>query len=467
MLHFLSLELSDFDVRAAGLQERSQRMQSHDEDQPKDQWKSYVDSMHERNPFGMKMRRTRSESVLPKPAAFSGVKPWQHGMSRTRIPAPLRSSASELRLPAIRPLDKYSKLAFLQAQNEHQLRRTPPAFPMHLPPLLLAAEVRAHANEQQMQLQMRRTEKQLAASRLAAAAEADSYAALASDRAAVSAKERAEKKKNIKKTAFVMQVSEVVNAKFGNMFKAFQSMDLDRSGSLNEKELARALDLLNIPIDRPKLRELILCCDRDGDGQVDYKEFVDVLARDTVTLAAMGKRDMQALEAMGVADLDKEFLGHKTFKNVKATINESFDLAMARDEKEDPAASKVSSASMVKQASDSLNAKFTNMRKAFQDIDLDHSGSLSAEELWQAFDRLNLQLDRHNFKALITACDKDGNGNISYEEVSGPISDDPPRIPPRIAQPLACALFVPHGSTSTLGEARHTFCCSHILCTHA
>ena len=93
------------------------------------------------------------------------------------------------------------------------------------------------------------------------------------------------------------------------MFKAFQSMDLDRSGSLNEKELARALDLLNIPIDRPKLRELILCCDRDGDGQVDYKEFVDVLARDTVTLAAMGKRDMQALEAMGVADLDKEFLG--------------------------------------------------------------------------------------------------------------------------------------------------------------
>ena len=60
--------------------ERSQRMQStHDEDQPKDQWKSYVDSMHERNPFGMKMRRTRSESVLPKPAALSGVKPWQHG----------------------------------------------------------------------------------------------------------------------------------------------------------------------------------------------------------------------------------------------------------------------------------------------------------------------------------------------------------------------------------------------------
>ena len=43
--------------------------------------------------------------------------------------------------------------------------------------------------------------------------------------------------------------------------------------------------------------------------------------RDTVTIAAMGKRDMQAMEAMGVADLDKEFLGHKHIKNAKATIN--------------------------------------------------------------------------------------------------------------------------------------------------
>ena len=53
-------------------------------------------------------------------------------------------------------------------------------------------------------------------------------------------------------------------------------------------------------------------------------QFVDALARDTVTLAAMGKRDMQALEAMGVADLDKEFLGfNRKIKNTKASINNS------------------------------------------------------------------------------------------------------------------------------------------------
>ena len=49
-----------------------------------------------------------------------------------------------------------------------------------------------------------------------------------------------------------------------------------------------------------------------------------MLARDTVTLAAMGKRDMQAKEAMGVVDLDPEFLGHKKIKNVRASINDAF-----------------------------------------------------------------------------------------------------------------------------------------------
>ena len=50
--------------------------------------------------------------------------------------------------------------------------------------------------------------------------------------------------------------------------------------------------------------------DVDSDGGVDYKEFVDALARDTVAPAAMGKRDMQAKQAMGVDDLSPEFLGH-------------------------------------------------------------------------------------------------------------------------------------------------------------
>jgi len=42
--------------------------------------------------------------------------------------------------------------------------------------------------------------------------------------------------------------------------------------------------------------------------------------------AAMGKRGMNSQEAMGVADVDPEFLGHKKVKNVRASINDlTFD----------------------------------------------------------------------------------------------------------------------------------------------
>jgi Ca2+-binding EF-hand superfamily protein len=128
-------------------------------------------------------------------------------------------------------------------------------------------------------------------------------------------------KQKVKSTQFVQSASNALNSRFSDMFKAFQYVDLDRSGTLDKKEIARALDLWNIPIDHDKLDDLIAACDADGDGQVSYKEFVDVLARDTVANAAMGKRGMQAQEAMGVADLDPEFLGHKKIKNVRASLN--------------------------------------------------------------------------------------------------------------------------------------------------
>jgi len=112
------------------------------------------------------------------------------------------------------------------------------------------------------------------------------------------------------KSKMVTMASEAMNSRFSDMFKAFQYVDLDRSGRLGKEEIRRALDMWNIPIDDAKLDELIHACDEDGDGNLSYAEFVDALARDTVNPGAMGKRGMQAMEAMGVADLDKAFLGH-------------------------------------------------------------------------------------------------------------------------------------------------------------
>jgi len=114
-----------------------------------------------------------------------------------------------------------------------------------------------------------------------------------------------------------------LNSRFTDMFKAFQYLDLDRSGRLSRQEIARGLDLWNIPTDDRKLDLLLGDCDQDGDGGVSYEEFVDKLARETVSTAAMGKRGMQSKEAMGVdsQEMLAEQLGHKKLAKFKPTIN--------------------------------------------------------------------------------------------------------------------------------------------------
>ena len=122
-------------------------------------------------------------------------------------------------------------------------------------------------------------------------------------------KEKAARREKLKKGSFVQSASTALNNRFSDMFKAFQYVDLDRSGRLSKKEIQRALDLWNIPITEDQLDMILAGIDDDADGGISYEEFVDKLARGTVAPAAMGKRGMQSLEAMGVDS--QEMLAHQ------------------------------------------------------------------------------------------------------------------------------------------------------------
>ena len=114
-----------------------------------------------------------------------------------------------------------------------------------------------------------------------------------------------------------------MNSRFSDMYKAFQYIDLDRSGRLSKKEISRALDLWNVPVDDAKLDLLMGKCDADDDGGISYEEFVDALARDTVSNAAMGKRGMQSKDAMGVdsQEMLAHQLGHTKLAKFDPSIN--------------------------------------------------------------------------------------------------------------------------------------------------
>jgi len=157
--------------------------------------------------------------------------------------------------------------------------------------------------------------------------EAPSYSAPSAPVAAAPAKPKPkqqtefEKQKAIKE--IMSQAETGMNSRFSDMFKAFQFVDLDRSGRLSRDEIKRALDLWNVPVDEHKLDLLFQRCDADDDGGISYDEFVDNLARDSVTMAAMGKRGMQSKDAMGVSAyeaMDVQ-LGHAKQKKFVPTIN--------------------------------------------------------------------------------------------------------------------------------------------------
>jgi len=153
---------------------------------------------------------------------------------------------------------------------------------------------------------------EVAAKRQAAAAakEQAKMAAAAAEHTTYSHMDELTKKRELRKALSLAE--EGLNSRHKDMFKAFRQLDLDNSGRLSKSEMKRALSIWNVELDGASLDLMYDSLDKDKDGGVSYEEFVDSLARGTVSMAAMGKRGMQSGEAMGVdaQEMLKLQMGH-------------------------------------------------------------------------------------------------------------------------------------------------------------
>ena len=148
---------------------------------------------------------------------------------------------------------------------------------------------------------------------------------------------------------------------------------------------------------------------------MDYKEFVDALARDTVAPAAMGKRDQQSKEAMGT----------DAFEMIDKQLGHGFDLkhAMA-NEGQTMNARKLKPGDLQRQAADAIASRFTDIRKAFKYVDLDNSGTVDEDEIRRALKMWNMPIAAEDVKRLVERCDKDNNGQINYDEFVDALARD-------------------------------------------
>ena len=82
---------------------------------------------------------------------------------------------------------------------------------------------------------------------------------------------------------FGLEIHEVQNYK-----KAFHVFDEDRSGTINEDELAKVLQLMGDKVSKEKLHAMMMAADDDGSGDIDFRELVKLLHH--------RKKDVQAEE---------------------------------------------------------------------------------------------------------------------------------------------------------------------------
>jgi Ca2+-binding EF-hand superfamily protein len=66
----------------------------------------------------------------------------------------------------------------------------------------------------------------------------------------------------------------------GTLMEAFDGFDSDGDGVLNRKELVAGLKNAGIKLSRQDEKELLKVLDSDGDGSIDYAEFVQMATRD-------------------------------------------------------------------------------------------------------------------------------------------------------------------------------------------
>merc|ERR1712223_584813 len=245
--------------------------------------------------------------------------------------------------------------------------------------------------------------------------------------------------------------SQTIN-KFSSQFKtvadikaAFKRLDANGDGQICRDELRNGMKLSDAD-----LNIVFALGDLDGDGEINYSEFVSVMLPAAANAIAKFRKQNRTLknarDAYDRLDIDGD--GEITYDELVAglggdyTANEIDAIFAMGDTDQDGHISFLEfSKIMLPSCQEALN-KFwkcfktvTNVRDAFKKFDADGDGQISRQEVMQGASATGLRISSEEVDTLFILGDKDGNGQIDFSEFAQIMI---PTAPEKIAKLKKC-----------------------------
>ena len=202
-------------------------------------------------------------------------------------------------------------------------------------------------------------------------------------------------------------LQEKMTTRFGELRRAFRTLDEDASGSLDRDEFKNVLVMFNLGIPPPIIEKIIDLADYDGDGTINYAEFARIVTTEDIfkmknTLSAVEDGGAHAAKVRyqmaqgGKGKLDKE-----TGENVRLR-------------RTGPGLEKMRKAHRTLR--NLILNRYPSMKACFSAIDADGSGLVRRAELRSFMSKLSKSIPDGVISGLIAYVDTDGDTKTLSEE---------------------------------------------------